>query len=323
MIGKRPTSGTMLKVNSSLIWETGFTNLSTFSDRGLMITPFYGTMLGDYVTKYTSKQVGLASVFMDPNARKLFTMYKQVRVKGMYVTITPMMLPSDMQYVTIYGCWERKARTGVENTSTVYAGLTTDAGMLACLEDCMAQGGKRITFAADKGRTAVRYKCIPRGGEKYAWTDTTVTWDTWDGTSTWSSFKYHEFYVNRLWEAGADKTYVNFNPMLFLVFQSQYPVSTTANMSFRIDVSYYLTFREPGTSQKTTIKEMLLLPNEFLKPWLKSGDMPWPARPSLPSKDRKDEEEEDEDDQPEMPTKKAKREEEIHDTQVLDESTLI
>lgn len=265
MIGVKKSGSTTICANISDLYTMDIDLGEQYSTSPLMITPFYGNIIPHADQGFLNSKVGLFSAFQDPNTRKLFTMFRQVRVKGMYVRITPLLIPSEVPYISCYTCWDRKAKYGNWDQ---FGTLNTSDASTAIKETCLAQNAARGTFGTEKGRFSLRTKCTPFGSEKGGWIDATCGMQsTWNAQHTET---YWRIRLNRVyWQDQAD-THVTFNPALFIAFEAPLTPTIATSSVFRIEVKYFLKFRVPGICQPTSVSGYFLKPNSEILPWTPS-----------------------------------------------------
>lgn len=273
MIGKKKTSKCSVCTNTTVIMPIQFAAGTQYGHRLVVITPLLGRMISNGDMNIQQNFVGCPSAFMDYGFRKILTMFTQIRVKGCYIRVVPMMNATQgMDFVTMWSCWEKKAKNGDWN---MYGGVTAqDPNQQAAARKVKAaaqlQGKKGMTLNITKGFFAYETKCTPVGREKGDWMDATCTVQDQVGIGK----NWHEFELTRPFGPGAGATFIGFNPMCFLAFEA--PIATTANTTvlFRIEMRTYLQLRYPGCTIDDTTAANLLRTNESLIPWVPAKQEP-------------------------------------------------
>lgn len=327
MYGRSKTAYTSVCINNDITLYVRFKPNQGWAESLINVTPFEGIACADTDLLHDlTDQPYIGSCFDSPEFRKLIQLYKQVRLKGMYASLTPCQDSTFQfapQFINVYTAWDRMAKPGA---GSIYLGKTTLQAFENLRNTCRAQGSGKYTWMGGKGKMAIRTRCIARGAENTAWVDTQC--DTDEFTST--NYKGTEFFLLQLWASGHNTILNQFNPMLTMGFDTPYVTNTNRYLYVQLSIKYFLEFREPGFAQPDLLViQDLDKRNDQLAPVYVPPTKEGEGEP--PTKKAKKETETEEADKAVAAAVSAKGKEGDDDdenmtlieTQVLDESTLL
>lgn len=275
MIGKSKRSKTTIQVNTSAIIPVNFAQGAQYGTQTIVVTPLWGRMVPNGEQALLSEKVGVPSAYMDFGFRRVLTMFTQLRVKGCYIKVTPMMTAAEMDFVQIWSTWERK---GKWNDWTMYGAVTSADCARKVKETAQLQGKKGMTLNVNKGSATYATQCVAFGSaEKTGWTDSDTTFFLDDTTA-----KRFTVFYNRRWfnPEHAATTYVGFNPMCFISFEAPITPIAATSVAFLVEMTTYIQLRFPGCNiSDLTIQQLLKLNKDLI--------------PFTPTKKEEEEEEEE------------------------------
>ena len=207
---------------------------------------------------------GVFGLYNSYSFRKYITMYQQMKVRGMYVSVT---IPPTQAWTSnglnIYFVWDRQ--TAVQQAAKYQNTMTAGGFSQDLRQQCCDQGIKPKKIMPAKGAVSARSKCLAKSlVEKTGWID----------TGTWyheSQVTYHgeTYYTNDFqFQYWRDLQTLNcFSPMCWVFVEANDYNNTDATISLPIEITMriYCDFRSPGgTIDLTRTKELLLKPNTEL-----------------------------------------------------------
>lgn len=263
MIGKRKSSKTTIQVNTSAIIPIEFAAGAQYGSKCICVTPLWGRMIPNGDIGLLVDRIGVPNAYMDFGFRRVTTMFTQLRVKGCYIKVTPIMTASEMDFVTIWSTWERKAKHGDWNMYGGTSMLETEAAR-KIKETAQLQGKKGMTLNVNKGAATYQTQCVAYGPtERAGWIDSDTVMSVDDSAAK----SFYLFYNNRCFNPAAAASYIPFNPMCFISFEAPITPTLGVNVAFMVEMTCYFTFRYPGSNLSDTTLVALLKLNKDLIPW--------------------------------------------------------
>lgn len=213
---------------------------------------------------YTETQNGrwMLSLFNSETARKMLTIYSEIKIDGVYVSVTPTDFGSVRENTyTVYNCWDRKGKNG--SVGGFFGDAINEKESERIKASSNEQGTRFTMLGADKGGWTHRSKCLPlTSGERYAYVDTRVVHNT---VEVGQDEEAHYFAVNAT-ETGAPINY--FAPLYYLTMERTNLTLAAEEVTAIVRIRYYCSFRTPGScSSETAVQNLLLSNNDSLKPF--------------------------------------------------------
>lgn len=262
VIGTGEKNSVSMCANTETVINLDWSNGNFYPDSPLFLSPFYENMINRDNQSMLSDLIGVVGAFKSYDFRKFITMYQEVKIKGVYIKITPLELPTDIPYVTFYHMWDRKARSGSWTAAgNTWASQTTSRMIKST---CQSQSTKLDTFASDKGRMYLRTKCAASGIiEKATWIDSQVTYRK----ITSGGRYYNRFFVSQPFTTDGLNGYrVSFNPGCSITAELSTKATGAIHIPVKIEMRTYVSFRNPGMSTLETTVQLLLKTNGELIP---------------------------------------------------------
>lgn len=280
MIGQKKNSKCTVCVNATSLIPITISPGQQYGDRVIMLTPYLGRMIPNGDMLINDFFIGNPSCYHDFGFRRILTMFSQLRCKGIYVTVQPLISAATLEFITIWSCWERKAKAP---DWMLYGDPTTQECARNIRATAEMQGKKGATLNMTHGFLSYSTKCTPVGIEKTGWLDSETTVQE---ISTISGKSYNQFNLKRTFADGTGTIYVNFNPMLYLAIEAPVSATVETRILLKVDMKCYTQFRYPGNCMPENVLYKLLTTNDSLIPWT-------PTKDKTPKKEEEDDDDDD------------------------------
>lgn len=210
----------------------------------------------------TSNGRWLVSLFNSETARKMLTIYSEMKIDGIYVSVTPTDFGGARENTyTIYNAWDRKGKN--RSVSGFFGDAINEAESERIKASSNEQGTRFSMLGAEKGGWTHRSKCLPlSSGERYTYIDTRTTHETVDVAADEEA---HYFSLDAVDTVGPVSY---FSPLYYLTMERTNLTLAAEEVTCIIRIRFYCSFRAPGTCSSTTqVQRLLLSSNDQLKPF--------------------------------------------------------
>lgn len=237
---------------------------SRFAISYLCFSPFASRFLQPFILTYMQDWAGAFGLYNSYSFRKYITMYQQMKIRGVYITIT---IPAHQTCVNtglnIYFVWDRQ--TSVQQAAKYKSTYTSSGWATDLRQQCCDQGIKPKRILPGKGAISVRSKCLAKSLlEKTGWIDTATYYHESTVTYQGENWYTNDFQL-QYWRD--NQTLNCFSPMCWAFVEANDYNGTENSIYIPIEVQMraYCDFRSPGASLDTTqTKNLLLKPNSDL-----------------------------------------------------------
>ena len=231
-----------------------------------VILPWWGKLIPqDYINNgylETSNGKWMVSLFNSETFRKMLTIYSEMKIDGVYVSVTPTDFGGARENTyTIYNAWDRKGKN--RSVGGFFGDAINEAESERIKASSNEQGTRFSMLGADKGGWTHRSKCLPlSSGERYTYIDTRTIHDEVTVSATEEA---HYFAVDAADTSGPISY---FSPLYYLTMERTNLTMAAEEVSCILRMRFYCSFRAPGTcSSTTTVQRLLLQSNDQLKPF--------------------------------------------------------